>query len=242
MARLFSESEVSKIIQRAVELQESGDDATTYTPGVTHDELTKMAEELGVDPQYLERAIREQAEGTRPEPKKGTVEERVVEGEIAPEDFDLLLQSMRTMSMRSNPTVQIGRTLQTNAFAGGGLHRVEITSRNGRTRVRAKNFPFLQFMATLYPALIASAVIAPQLAVAGHPAGGVGLAVGTIGAAWIAFKLWNDRAKKGLVRLADELASKVQHLAQPPAEQASESGTKVTDLRQELHQSNHDSG
>ncbi|HRF59250.1 MAG TPA: hypothetical protein PLH94_04970 [Fimbriimonadaceae bacterium] len=242
MAKLYSEAEVSKIIQRAVELQEAGTDATSYTPGVTTEELQKMAEELGVDPRYLEEAMREQIDGASSQERKGAEEERVVEGEVSPEDFDILLQSMRTVSMKNNPTAQIGRTLQTNAFAGGGMHKVEITSRNGRTRIKAKNFPFVQFMSTLYPAFILSAVGAPQIANAGHPNLAIGLAIGAIGAAWLAFKLWNDRAKKGLVRLADGLAARVQELAKPTttaeSPDAVESGEEV---RQQLRLGTDDS-
>src|SRR5579859_3641216 len=96
---VFSEKEVSEIMQRAAELQEK--EQAGYARGVTRDELVRIAEELGVSPEVLTRAIDEQTERKARRPWQFVrEEERVVDGEIDPNDFDLILESLRPMRGR----------------------------------------------------------------------------------------------------------------------------------------------
>ena len=60
--QLFSEAEVTEIVKRAVELQESGRQAQEYVPGVTRSELARIAGEIGIEVAFLEQAIRERLE------------------------------------------------------------------------------------------------------------------------------------------------------------------------------------
>ena len=94
--RVFSEQEVGQIIRRAVEITEEGS-AQAYTPGVTRSELEKIATEVGVSSEALERAIEEARQHTGKRwPLRLTEEfERVVDGELDPSEFDLLTEGDR---------------------------------------------------------------------------------------------------------------------------------------------------
>ena len=96
--RVFSEQEATEIMQRAVRLQESSQTGDEYTPGVTLEELQRIAEEAGIDTRFLDKAVA----GVDTE-EKSTIGvfnlaeefERVVEGEMDPEDFDKILHLVR---------------------------------------------------------------------------------------------------------------------------------------------------
>ncbi len=201
---VFSEREASEIILRASKLQE--EEQIAYTPGVTREELVRMAAELGVDPNVLERAITEQDQRREKRPfSLIREEERVVEGEIDPGDFDLVLEQMKTRRSRRHPAVQIGKTLRAQAVSGGSLQNVEVTSRKGRTRISVKHFPFLPLFATLYPAFIGSLMAGGPLIGHGQPALAGALATGLFGAALVAMRTWLARGNQGTTELADKL-------------------------------------
>ncbi len=201
---VFSEKEVSEIMQRAAKLQEQ--EQTAYTPGVTQEELVRMAGELGVDASVLERAIAEQTQRKEKRPFNFVrEEERVVEGEIDPNDFDLILENVKTRRSRRNPAVQIGKTLRAQAISGGSLQNVEVTSRKGRTRISVKHVPFFPIFATLYPAFMGTMVASSVLAGHGHQGLAVAAATGLFGAALIALRTWLARGNKGTAELADKL-------------------------------------
>jgi hypothetical protein len=210
--RVFSEQEVGEIVQRAAELQErSSDRALTYSPGVTRAQLERVAIEVGVEPAFLQQAIEERAAPRHRASGFLPAQERVVEGELDPGDFDLVLEQVRTRRMRNHSsTRQIGRTLQAQVWTGSGAARLEVTSRNQRTRVRVKAVPFFEFMGTFLPAFYGSLVGGGLLNGAGHPAYAAALAVGSLTAAAAGFRFWTRRSQRAAVRLADKLEGVLQ--------------------------------
>ena len=58
--KIFSESEVAEIIRRAGELQEEKSEHG-YVPGVNASELAQLAQEVGIQREFLELALREQS-------------------------------------------------------------------------------------------------------------------------------------------------------------------------------------
>lgn len=154
-ARVFSEQEAAEIVQRAVELQESSPKLEHgYTPGITLEELHRVAAEVGVQPEFLEQALI-----LRDQPAKAVqgsggmaVFERVLDGELDPADFDLLLEDFRT-PMQSPVPSQIGRTLKFRTSEGTTSANVTITARNGRTRIKVEWMPVMGCVAAFYPAL-----------------------------------------------------------------------------------------
>jgi hypothetical protein len=207
--KVFSEQELGDIVQRAAELQEQSTERSLhYTPGVTREQLERVAQEVGVAPEFLRRALEE-----RMEPRRvGRVlrdEDRVVAGELDPSDFDLILAGVRVHRSRDHAATQIGRTLRARVWTGSGLANLEVTSRNEHTRLRVKAFPWFEVMGTLYPAFLANIMGALPLAVHGHGVASAALAAGAATAAALGFRFWIRRSNRAVTRLADRLAGNV---------------------------------
>jgi len=216
--RVFSEQEVGEIVQRAAELQEASPErGLRYAPGVTREQLERVAQEVGVETEFLQRALAERSSA----PERGGLfraHERVVDGELDPNDFDLILQHVHARRSRHSPPTQIGRTLQGQVWTGTGYANLEVTSRNDRTRVRVKPKPLLEILGTVYPAFLATLTGAVPLAVNGHGMVSALLAAGSVTAATLGFFGWTRRSNRSAKRLADKLAGVV---AQQVARQSS---------------------
>ncbi|MFZ4507173.1 MAG: hypothetical protein ACOYON_05685 [Fimbriimonas sp.] len=158
---IFSEQEVTKIIKRAVQLSEA-ESSPTYTPGVTRPELEKIASELGIAPSALAKAIEDnQGSQNANRPFRFVEEfERVVEGELDPSQFDIVTEVASPIARTGHARfAQIGRSLKFEAWAGTGQATVNVVSRNGRTKIQVRSTVFMQFLYTMYPAIITSVII-----------------------------------------------------------------------------------
>ena len=91
---VFSEQEASQILQRAVQLHESQGQADPYTPGITREELDRIAQEVGVSTEFLAQAIKEsQSSSHKTGPLRLTEEfEHVIDGELDPNNFDVIAE------------------------------------------------------------------------------------------------------------------------------------------------------
>jgi len=172
--RVFSEQETSQILQKAAKLQESSSEGT-YTPGVTREELERIAVEAGIDPKYVGKALLDLEE----EPKKSWLNlsesyERVIEGEVDPNDFDEIFKDLKPANNRMSAQ-QIGRTVTMQTFYDRAMCNIEISSRQGRTRVRVKSVPFVAYFLSLHPALLIG-IIAGGI-VGGHVNALIGLMI-----------------------------------------------------------------
>ena len=165
--RMFNEKEAAEIVVKAARLQEQATDAQ-YSPGMSYDELRRMAIDVGVDEEFLRKALLDAPETHE---TKGltffgaplSVEfERVIDGELAPENFDVASEAFYRRSWQDQRSrhlavpSQVGRTLQGQVHAGTAFGQLRVTSRNGRTRIWARNTMFVPFMTTMYPALFLS--------------------------------------------------------------------------------------
>lgn len=210
--RVFSEQEVAEIIRRAAELQEhSSDRQADYRLGVTRDELERAAQEVGVAPEFLKQAIEEKLAGVRP--RRGFAiapeEERVVEGEIDPKDFDLILEHLPVRASRRHPVTQVGHYMSLRARNGIGIAGVDIHSRNGRTRIRVKPIPIFEAILTFYPAFLATMIAAAPLAEAGQGLLSALIATLAWGGAIFGFLGLTRKARHNASRLADTLVTAV---------------------------------
>jgi hypothetical protein len=207
--QVFSEQEVAEIMKRAVSLQEaSKDSAQTYRPGVTREELLRAAQEMGVDPAFLEQAIVEKVQHKQRGPLSLLQEEqRVVEGELNPDDFDLILDQIRVAATRRHPVTQVGRRLSARAFSGSGLAQVNVTARNGRTRIDVRPTPILEILGTFYPAFILTMTVGSGLAAQGQQGLAAVVAGGAFAAAAIACRAWMGKSRHAATRLADKIQS-----------------------------------
>lgn len=208
--RMFSEQEATAIIQRAIELSEQA--GSQYQPGVTREELLRIAADVGVPAEALERAMREV--GTQKE-EKGPFQlthvfERVVEGEIKPDQYDLIIEDVKPLkSGHMAGLTQVGRKLTMQAWNGVGQSTIEITAREGRTRIKVKSHALVQGLMTLYPAFIGSAIAMGALGERGMIGIGVALAAAftAVGAGMFSFLTRRGHEKSRV--LADDLRDRV---------------------------------
>jgi len=240
--RVFSEKEVSEILLRAAKLQEQAPvEQATYAPGFTKDELLRVAAELGLSTEYLERAIRESdASVTETEGKVvlgvpfGTEIEHIIEGEVPVDRYDIIADAIGKMDAQAMLGVrQLGKTL-TGPYKEGLNHATfTITPRDGRTRLRFRYSPFIAYFVTMHWMGLVSLVLFPILMGSGVLNVGQGLAGMLLGLAggWAA---WGAVARMGLDKMrrkADEVAAKLQdevdalrtNLSRPVAQSATDS-------------------
>lgn len=223
--KVFSEQEAAQIVQRAVHLQESASEGRGYVPGITYDELRRIAEEAGIDSRFLDQAMRE---GNAPVSQRGLLHftetfERVIEGELAPEDFDVVMEHLHTGGRNSQVT-QIGRMLKGNTYTGWGMASIAVASRNGRTRLSVKSNALMAFFVSLYPTIIGSVIAAGAMGERGLVVQGLGVAAGLLTVGAIGFRAMlrmNHRAARALSdkleqKIADETADQRERLAQSP--------------------------
>ncbi|MCW5942911.1 MAG: hypothetical protein KIS66_11810 [Fimbriimonadaceae bacterium] len=223
--KVFSEQEAAQIVQRAVHLQESASEGRGYVPGITYDELRRIAEEAGIDSRFLDQAVRE---GNAPVSHRGLLHftetfERVIEGELAPEDFDVVMEHLHTGG-RNSQVMQIGRMLKGNTYTGWGMASIAVASRNGRTRLSVKSNAFVAFFVSLYPAIIGSVIAASAMGERGLVAQGLGVAACLLATGAIGFRAMlrmNHKAARALTdrletKIADESAALRERLARVP--------------------------
>lgn len=233
--RVFSEQEVTDIIRRAVELTEA-EPEPQYRSGVTGTELEAIAREVGISPDALRRAI---SEAGTPETKRGILhltEEfgRVVEGELSPENFDVIVEGLKPLANAGQPHMaQVGRKLTVSTWTGVGQAKVDVQSRNGRTSLKVKSNALFQALMTLHPAFIGTLITMGALSEQGMGLLGaaIGVAVMSVGAGaftWLT-KLGHRKAEK----LTDELRDRI---ANAISEQDSQAERTRVEQEQLLHQ------
>lgn len=215
--RVFSEQQVSQILRRAVELTDAGV-SPGYTPGITEAELERIAAEVGVAPTALRQALLETGiESSKKGPLNLTEEfERVVEGELDPDKFDIIAEGVKPMSNAGQPHMtQVGRTMQLSAWTGVGQARVSVTSRNGRTKLQVKSNALFQGLMTLHPTFIASLITVASLSERGMAWLGAAIGIGVMAIGGILFakltKFGHRKAEKLADTLRDRIAETLAH-------------------------------
>ncbi len=236
--RIFSEQEVGAVMRRAVEMQEHAQDAGSYTPGVTQEELKRIGAEVGVDPKYLDLAIRE---AMAPESRKGPLNlteqfQRVVEGELSPDDFDIVLEELKQFGRR-HPITQVGRTLQGKVWTGCSLANLQMTSRNGRTKVDVRSNAIFPFLMTFYPAFLVALAGVGALSAAGLAWAGILGAIGLFTAATFGFRALLRKGHAAARALADRLERKISEATSPLRANLAASIAPETQMVVEVQQS-----
>ena len=150
--RKFNDEEVALIIKRAAELQQTEQVAQEPASTMSLAEVEQIASEAGIDSRLIRRAAQGldlHQEVNRPSAFAGAptrlVFERVVDGEVQAEDFEMLIAEIRrAMGENGLPSV-IGKSLAwTSDFRGGrrrgGGRKVDISvvSRGGITTIRVE--------------------------------------------------------------------------------------------------------
>lgn len=152
MSRQFSEKDAAEILRAAAKLQLEASSGSGPT-GVSVDDLKKIAEESGIDPGFVEQALLSQAAQGTKGGSKGKLEV-TLDGELTIEQFGIVQESLSTLSGYKMLN-QVGRTIQGAVQAPWCQLRVEVFSRNGRTKLAVTPIYAMTFMMTGYtPALI----------------------------------------------------------------------------------------
>jgi hypothetical protein len=209
---VFSEKEASEVLQRAARLQEERGGASSYAPGISHDELVRIATEAGIAPENLEAAIHAASQNPAKRSFLNLVEEveRVVDAELDPENFDVLLDAAKPTRQRRHPARQVGRTFSMQTNYRGSLYNIEVTSRNGRTRIRVASMPFLAYLMSLHPAIFITILGAGPMAGHGNGAAAAAFALAVIMIGIMAFVALARRGSNNTAELADRLETAVR--------------------------------
>ncbi|AHG91589.1 hypothetical protein J421_4052 [Gemmatirosa kalamazoonensis] len=152
--RRFDDDEVSLILRRAGELQEA---RQSDAGGMSLADLESVAREAGLDPALVRQAAaelspRDAAAAALPGPGGGFLGaptllryERVVDGEVPPAEYDVLVDEIRRSMNDVGTFSMLGRTLawgSTPAMQRGqaGSRQVSVTvvARGGRTAIRVE--------------------------------------------------------------------------------------------------------
>jgi hypothetical protein len=169
--RVYSEQETSAILQKAAKMQEASAEGGAYTPGITREELERIAAEAGIDPRFVGKALENL---DNEEPKRGWLNlseeyERVIEGEVDPDDYDQIFQDLKpSQAGHGGGLRQVGRTVSMQTFYKGAMCNVEITSRKGRTRVKVKSVPFTAYFMSLHPAILIGVIAGANIGARGN--------------------------------------------------------------------------
>ncbi len=225
--KYFSEKEAADLVVRAAKLQEKAGGGE-YTPGISYEELEKMAAEAGIDPAFLSQAMQGTPSGEE-EAKTflgiplWTEFERVVEVELPPENFDVVSEILparirgtggRGPGM-SNVGMQVGRTLQMQISRFPAQGQLKLTSRNGRTRITTRQSALLPYFAGLHAPLILS-FISLMMLLDGknspnvNPTVNIAFAVGLLAVGIVAFTILSKVGQKKMRELTDQIAERVQ--------------------------------
>lgn len=178
--QIFSEQEVAKILRRATEIAESRN-ASAYTPGVTREELERIAHEVGIDPAVLEDAIaaKDDVESRKKFLSLVTEAEFVLDGELDPNDYDRVFPDSALGG--KGGLVQVGRSAGFHRAIALSLTRLSVESRLGRTKIKMRSNPFFAGLLTLYPALVGTIITLAEA-----PASAQGIVAPALLAGWAA--------------------------------------------------------
>jgi hypothetical protein len=204
--RLYSEAEAVEIVQRAARLQESSADGGTYRPGVSVEELRRIAEDAGIDVRYLERALEGEGEEKTSRSLLNLVEETefVLSGEIPAEDFDEVMEAFRRHG-KVQVAQQIGRGMTGVLQRGSLFANFELFSKNGRTRLKLKATPFMAYFLGLHTPLILSLVLGVNLMARGLVVPGLLAMLGLLAVGGLVFWTIADAGKRKARAVAQDL-------------------------------------
>lgn len=210
----FSESEVSEILLRAAEFQ----DTPSHANGFSRDDLVKMAAEMGLSREAVEAAIYRQRSDARVNPGRvffgvpiGYEVEYTLPGEVPIERYDMISQILGTRHSK-NGIRQIGTTLTGAYHKGLNYGTFTLTPQNGETTVKFRYVPLLPYFLTLHWILIGTLIVGILLMANGglSPIEGILGMVTSLAIGWTAFASLARSGAKKTRQLAEEIAQRLQ--------------------------------
>lgn len=206
---VFSEKEVSDILQTAVRLQEEAGGAE-YTPGVSYDELVRIAVEAGIGKEYLQKALDSPPSAAPKHSLFNLIEEqdKVLEGELDADGLGEFMDQVREL-VRLQRAQTFGKSIEAQASRGGVFGTLKVSSKRGRTRISLRQVPFIAYFAGLHVPLIASIPLAAGLMAHGNVLAGILVPLALLTAGGSIFYMVAQAGK----RKARELFTKIVGLA-----------------------------
>jgi hypothetical protein len=208
--KIYSETEVSSILKKAVEIQEK-DTTTAYASGITLEELQRIARECGIEESALSAALIQPEEETKSSFLNFVeTHERVFEGELDFSRTDEVVEALGDVKIQNVQT--FGRTMRAQVMSGSIFGTMEITARNGRTKLKFRQTPFVAYFAGLHLPLILSFVSVAALAGKGQLLAGLGLMIAFLVLGLALFSTIANVGKKKARTLVDKLSEQVGNL------------------------------
>lgn len=151
LPRLYDEDEVSRLIERATELQREEPARAASGGGLSLQELEEIAREAGIDPRHLRQAALEMETRSTTDsgaarflgatPRLAVV--ATVPGELDADAFEGLVPIIQRVTREHGQPSLLGRTLTWHAEIGGMRGRtrsllVTVASRDGETHIQAE--------------------------------------------------------------------------------------------------------
>lgn len=208
MKKIYSESEVSRILQKAVEIQEK-ESGTGYASGVTLEELQRIAQECGIEASALQTALVQPEEETKASFFNFVeTHERVFEGELDLSRTDEVIEAFGD-KVKAQGMITIGRTVRIQVISGAVFGTLELTSRNGRTKLKFRQTPFIAYFAGLHLPLILSIVAGSSLMASGRVLMGLASLIGILGIGMLLFTTIANGGKRKARVLVDQLSDRI---------------------------------
>ncbi len=145
IARVYDETEIGRILQRAAELQHR--EPSAPAAGVTLAELEEIAAEAGIDPAFLKRAATELESGVHPTvwtkvlgDELRIIREVTLSGDLPTRGFERVVELIHENVREHGTPSLLGQTLTWRAETASKSRTVQIVvaSRDGETRVRVE--------------------------------------------------------------------------------------------------------
>lgn len=226
--KIYSESEVSKLLQRAAEIQEK-ETTAGYTPGVTLDELQRIAQECGISLAALDQAlIQPESESKSSFLNLVETQERVFEGELDFTSLDDVIEALGD-NVKIQTVQQFGRSIKAQVSSGTVFGRLELSAKNGRTKLKFRQIPFIAYFAGLHAPLILSFVLGMNFLARGHIVPGLAALFGLLAFGLLLFSFLAKQGKIKARELVDRLADQIGNtLAAQPDVRANLAGATET--------------
>ena len=236
--RRFGDKDVALILKRAAELQHRDPQAVREGTGFTLPELESVAQEAGIDPKYVRRAVEELGaggpSGAAPALLGAPVAlelSRVVPHELPTTAFEGLVVEIQTGLNEIGAASSLGRSLSWHSTGGQRQLQISVTPRRGETSIRATE-KLGNLAGGLFGGIMGGVggggmgvVLGVGMGALGAPPlVALGAAVAVVGGAYaLARGIYVAEARRrseGLRRLVDRLAERVS-VAAPDAERDS---------------------
>ena len=171
--KLFSETEIGRILKRATELQ--GAEGPAETTGLSLEEVRQLAMEMGIDPRHVEAAVFEVTQDGDAEKRfhwlggpTSLERERVVGGEITEQQWEAMVEEIRASFGLVGGAGRVGRAYEWTHDSKDQQAQVTVTSHGGKTRIRVfahyPNTAALTFMTSTILAMVTAGLLGAYVA------------------------------------------------------------------------------